>query len=291
MIVELNKAFRGITYTDKLHKYYIDSNPVISVTQFLKKITKEFNTTYWSTYKALQQSGYQVKPHFSKAGMSDTLIVIDGTPYEIENVQYLDLQVDPNDIKRQWQIESLVGTTRGSFAHKYLENLEQGLLDQPEIILPPGLSTPHAVSYVRSIELVKNLCNQYVEENKHLIPIAIEYRVGDLMLGMAGTFDRLYWNEQTGEAEIHDFKTDKKIETVSKYKDKFKCFDIDVCEVNKYGLQTSLYKFIIEKNTNLKLGQSRITHLNLKDERLDYYDCPDYTKLLETDVNNWTTYV
>ena len=290
--IELFKQFRGVSYYDKSHTYYMHNKNLISVTQFLSRLKPSFDSQFWLLYKTLQSMGHSVKPFFRKTGISNETIVIDNMPYSIEDVMTDEIKLAMKELQSEWNLKSEIGTTRGTFGHNYLEHLERGIGEVPEIVLPKGLTTIQAIEYVRSIELVKKLCQEYVNSNQHLIPIAIEFKVADLDLGLAGTFDRLYWNEIDEEYQIHDFKTDKKIDTKGKY-DKLKLFDIPFCELTKYSIQTSLYKFIIEKNTSLKLGKSKITHLNLLYEKLDYYDCQDFTSQIQDLYNgdDWATFV
>lgn len=293
MIVELNKVFRNITYTDRTHQYFLDGTPVMSVTQFLKSLQKPFDYEYWTLYKAVEASGFTVKPVFGKQGLSTEVMSVDGNIYLISDVEQLELTVTKKDIRREWNIKSSIGTTRGSFGHYYLERLEQGLLDKPEIRIPKGLSFEQAIDFTTSVKNLELLCEQYVKDNRHLIPVAIEYKIGDRDLMLTGTFDRLYFNEETNMYEIHDFKTDKKIETKSKFGNKFKIFDIPDCEFSKYSLQTSLYKHIIEKNLNCELGISRITHFNLEENKINYFDCTDYTSLIKekSQHDDWASHI
>ena len=48
--------------------------------------------------------------------------------------------------------------------------------------------------------------------------------------------------------------------------------------MNTYSLQLSLYKYIIEKNTNLKLGDSYIVWFNEKNETYKPIKCYDFQK-------------
>lgn len=290
--IELFKVFRGVSYLDKTHSYTMYNRNLISVTQFISRLKAPFESEYWLLYKVLQANGHSVKPYFGKNGMSTTVIRLDDFSYPIEQIIDEDIRSQMNLLQEKWNIESEIGTTRGSFAHNYLENLERGIADTPKIILPKNISTLQSVDYVNSIGLVKELCHQYIKDNQHLIPIAIEFKVADIELGLAGTFDRLYWNEQDQEYQIHDFKTDKKIDTKGKY-GKLELFNLPFCEMAKYSIQTSLYKYIIEKNTSLKIGESKITHLNIKDGSLDYYDCRDYTTQIKelSNGDNWAAYI
>lgn len=279
MIIELNSAFRHIVYTDATHCYY-DKNTgeeLTSITKLISKLKEPFNSRFWSTMKAYEFSGCQTKQIWLKGGgYNDKMFKADGVQISVfDNHDHL--PVTPEMVSAQWNVDSIVGKTRGSWSHAYLENLENRLIDKPKIELPSGLTTVQAVSYIRTIDIAEKLCLQFVDEFDYLIPVAIEYKVGDSKAGIAGTPDRLYWNTQVQELQIWDFKTDKKIASSNKYQ-KLKLFDLDDCEISKYSVQTSAYKWIIESNTNLKLGTSYIVHLNLKDERLDVHPCIDLTQ-------------
>lgn len=278
-IVQLFDVFRNVKYTDADHSYKVDGKSLISVTQFLSRLKPAFDTNFWLLYKVLQEE-YKVKPYFTKNGMSKSVIIVESVPYPINDLLTDEVKVKMKILDNKWKLLSKVGTTRGQFAHNYLENLEGGSGEIPQIILP-DLLIEDAIEYVRSIDVVKKMCIDYVKDNTHLVPMAIEFRIADIDLGLAGTFDRLYWNKRDQELQIHDFKTDKKIETKGKYEN-MKLFDLPYCELLKYSIQTSLYKYIIERNTNIKLGRSYITHLNIKDERFDSYLCTDFTKQIDS---------
>jgi hypothetical protein len=285
-MIELIKAFKDIKYTDPTHTYSSNGKSLISITQLINKFKEKFNTEYWTTIKAYQFSGCVTKQKWMGKSYDPNCFYADGVcVYLTDDHSYL--PVTPEQVKAQWQQDSLIGTTRGTYCHNYLENLEKGIIDKPSLIIPKGLSTLKTISYLKSIELVDNLCHSYLKDHPYLIPALIEFRVGDENLGIAGTFDRLYYNEKSEQYEIWDFKTDKEIKLSNKYQ-KLKFFDVDDCEFNKYGVQTSFYKYLIEKNTSQVLGDSHIVHINLKEERVDIHKCIDFTNKLKNE--DWTTY-
>jgi len=143
----------------------------------------------------------------------------------------------------------------------------------------------------RAREVIEDIFKN-IENKNYLDPIAIEFMIGDLDLNIAGTFDRLYFNKKSNQYEIWDFKTDKKLDFQNKYQ-KLDLFDLDDCEFEKYSLQTSLYKYIIEKNTPIKLGTSHIVHFKFRDNSYDIIPCNDYTELIKEKLdngNNWSTH-
>ncbi len=293
MIVELNKVFRKIKYTDKTHQYFLDDVSVKSVTQFLGSLKSYVDFNFWAYYHAVKASGYRARPYFRKDGtISTSGFMVDNQYYTVEEIQKLSMSVTFDDIKEQWKKEALIGSTRGTYVHNYLENLEKGIVDKPEVKIL-GLPLVQEIQYVRSIDLATEMCHQYLKDNQHLIPVAIEYRVGDKDLRLSGTLDRLYFNEESNKFEVYDFKTDKKIDTCNKYGNKMLLFDVDDCEFEKHSLQTSIYKYIIEKNLDVELGESMIVHFNIKEAKLEYFQANNYTKLIKEKSNedDWSTYI
>lgn len=314
MIKELNSAFSNIFYKDSTHQYFaIDSKKeLLSVTKFLGKLKPEFNKKYWTVYKAYEFSGYQVKYIWNSSSYflaadtyweSSQINTDTGEEEIIKDYQYVQinlsdnhdhLKVTPDQVAEQWRIDSLVGTTRGSYLHNYLENRENRLLDDPQIPTIQDLTTVQQIVFFNSIKSGIKICDSFLEyQAANLVPVAMEYTVADIQLGLAGRFDRLYFNKLTEEYEIWDFKTDKKISHKGRSSNKFKIFNVADCEIEKYSLQTSLYKHIIEKNTGIKLGTSRIVHIDLKNNEYKIHDCKDYTQLIidKTDEISWSTHL
>lgn len=285
MIEALQTSFKHITYNDAQHRYFSNGGELLSVTKFLSSLKPRFQAEFWSIVKAYQFSGYETKTSWNNfssfTANSDIISVYDDHSH---------LEVTPEDVLEQWKLDGLIGTTRGTYIHDFLENLENRITDIPKIELIPGMSIGESINYVNSLEVAKKLCQEYVEfAQDNLIMIAAEYIVGDVKLGLAGRFDRLYLNKDSGDYEIWDFKTDKQIRYKSNF-GKLKGFNLPDCEIEKYSLQTSLYKKIIQDATGITLGTSRIVWFNLKENRYEIIDCKDYTNLLSNE-NNWRTYI
>ena len=89
--------------------------------------------------------------------------------------------------------------------------------------------------------------------------------------------DCLFYNKKSGMLEIWDYKTNKEIKQKNDYGERFKApiSHLDVCEINTYSLQLGLYKHIIEKNTNLKLGNNYLIWINENSENYKVYPCKD----------------
>jgi len=99
--------------------------------------------------------------------------------------------------------------------------------------------------------------------------------------------DQLFWNKKTNQIQIWDWKTNKAINMKSDYGNKFKkpISHLDECEFNTYSLQTSLYKYIIEKNTNLKIGDLYFVWLFEGNDNYQVFKCKDMKEEIVTMLN------
>ena len=97
-----------------------------------------------------------------------------------------------------------------------------------------------------------------------LIPIKSEVVMGDRELWIGGMADQIFYNTKSGMLEIWDWKTNKKIDTYSNFKLEGSLSYLDSSKLTVYSLQLSLYKFMLEKNTNLKFGDNYICWFNEK---------------------------
>lgn len=285
MIKELNYAFKDIIYYDSTHSYFCQNQKLTSITTLLKNLSTPFDENYWCVYKAYEYSGFTVKMiwHSRTSFKANDKII---NLYD----DHSSLKVSPEQVLLQWERESLTGSTRGTYIHSYLESLEQRLGDPiplPNIDLP----TIDTIKFYQSLSKAEFLCKDWYNTTKnYLIPIQLEGIVGDSEKGIAGRFDRLYFNINTQEYEIWDFKTDKKISRENKYS-KFKVFNLPECEFVKYSLQVSFYKKIIEDALQIKIGQSKIVHFDIKNEQWSIIEAADYTQLIQDSHDNWTTYI
>lgn len=104
----------------------------------------------------------------------------------------------------------------------------------------------------------------YTSSKGRLIPVKLEWVIGDKDKGICGMVDKLFYNVRAKELQIWDYKTSKRINHSSPYNKKMvgPLKHLDSCEMNKYSLQLGIYKKIIEKNCSIELGNSYICWLN-----------------------------
>jgi hypothetical protein len=219
---ELFTAFNDITFFDVPHKYYIDNKELISVTTLIHKYQEEFQEDFWAEIKGCQHD------------------------------------LTPNQVKRAWRFINKKGTIKGSAIHDYAENMFQNKeFDYPlHTILTEFGFDPVWNEYQTTKKHVEAF---YKAVQGKLIPIRTEFVVYDRESLIGGMLDMLFYNVKAREFQIWDWKTNKKFirEEKSRHLLNELCM-IEDCDLEVYSLQLELYKYIIEKNTGMKLGKSYI---------------------------------
>lgn len=236
---ELDK-FSHIVYHDEPHVYYMNGEKATSVTKLIGKAEKAFDADYWSKKKADEQD------------------------------------VTAEEIKAQWKYKANVACEKGTAVHEYVENyLNNKVFPYPSGRIRPIFEgqDPVRSKFNKIIPLVHKFCDDI---KGRMIPVRSEFVVGDIEYGLCGMIDQIFYNKKSGKLELWDWKTNEKIDTDSKYKLLSPVNHVSSSKLDIYSLQLSLYKHIIQKNTNLELGDSYLTWFNESNESYEIFKCHDY---------------
>lgn len=96
--------------------------------------------------------------------------------------------------------------------------------------------------------------------SKHSVH-SLEKAICDLELGIAGTYDCLFQNKETGKYILIDWKTNKKIKMNNRWQKLLAPLNyLDDCEYINYSLQLSIYKYMIEKQ-GIEVSNMYIFHI------------------------------
>lgn len=253
---DLFTSFNDLKYFDEPHKYYVDNDEYISVTTLIHKYQEKFDKDYWSKIKANQ------------FGLN----------------QY--------EILRAWKFINNKGTMKGSIIHDYAENLFLNKIfkyPEDEIINQFGFD-PIRKEY----EITKTHVDLFYKHSLNkLIPIKTELVIRDKKIMVAGMLDMLFYNVKAKEFQIWDHKTNKNFSLNSNRKLIDILYMLDDCDLNIYSLQLELYKRIILRNTNIKLGKSYVvwySHNNPSYKIIETKDMSYYIDLIINDrINNLNT--
>lgn len=178
------------------------------------------------------------------------------------------LNVPVSDILALWKRKGNYAKTMGHEVHSYIENLWQGQKYKPghnEFIEMP-----------LEIDLLIEQYQSFYKSAKNLMTlIAAEKVIYDLDYKIAGTFDALFHNRVNDCVDIWDWKTSGKIERSNHFGEKLIGLDhLDACNFNEYALQLSLYKYIIEKNTDIKIKSLNICQISKKNTWYNAFKLP-----------------
>lgn len=251
-ILQELERFNDVYFREEDHSYHWGNKQFTSATTHIKRFQEPFNEIYWAKYKQLQANGVHVKSHSSR-GIPQDHIAYDG-----KILHYEDIHIDIFDILSKWKAKSDTALANGKQVHADFEK-----------------------AWFRKLSGNK-LIDSFVKENKHLIPIRMEYIVADYDAKIAGQLDGLFFNKESNDIELIDYKTDEEI----KYSNRFTTFlppleFLSDCNFNKYTLQLNFYKHCIEKYTSIRIARMYI--LNIRPNtisRIDIPDCPDLIKLI-----------
>jgi ATP-dependent exoDNAse (exonuclease V) beta subunit len=180
----------------------------------------------------------------------------------------------------EWDATGERARTLGLAVHSYIEQTLHGN-GTGQLTLDPFLSLNTKLPEILAFDnfwqqLAPKVC--YSKEN-------IEWVIGDADLGLAGTVDAVLFNSKTGKHHIWDWKTGR-FDLENKFENLLEPFDyLSASKFNIYSLQVSLYRLIIERNTDLEFGDSYIVHLSsdgtavyraidLRERLLDWMEVP-----------------
>lgn len=244
--------FKHIKYYDEPHKYFIGEQELVSGTTFIGKYKEKFDSEKMAPKTAVKK------------------------------------KISVEEVLADWEFKGDFSRAKGTLLHNYAENYWFNKVF-PVDMAQYDERFGAGLMYER-YEACKALFEAFYNDAcESLIPIAAELVIGDEEIGIAGMVDKLFWNQKMGELQIWDYKTNKEINSFSKFRKKMlhPIAFLPECELVTYSIQTSLYKYIIEKNTNLKLGRSYLVHIHEENERYNIIECTDYTDVVKLMIKHY----
>tara|TARA_Y100000361_G_scaffold107924_1_gene97753 strand:+ start:2101 stop:2838 length:738 start_codon:yes stop_codon:yes gene_type:complete len=170
------------------------------------------------------------------------------------------------DVLDDWENQKVTAQKKGTEIHKYAEMRFLCKSYTPTEDGPPAL-----------VKMVDQFYNDVMNK---LVLIKAEMIIGDKDLLLCGMVDKLFYNKKANELQIWDYKTNKELRKTSKYKQKLTgdLKHLPDCNFNTYSLQMGIYKALIERNTNLKLGSSFLVWLNENNDTYKIFKTDDLDK-------------
>tara|TARA_R110001583_G_scaffold28074_4_gene100038 strand:- start:702 stop:1469 length:768 start_codon:yes stop_codon:yes gene_type:complete len=236
--------FNNIKFHDQEHIYYMNGVKTKSVTSIIGQYKHPFDKDYWSQKKADERG------------------------------------ITKEEILKEWKYKADFSCERGSAFHEFAENyLSNKVFPFPEHKITNVLGDKEKMLECKEgvFKIIDMFKKFYDDSHGKLIPVRAEVVVGDEEWSVTGMIDQLFFNEKSKQLEIWDWKTNKDIKKVNKWQQfKEPLSHLDVCELNTYSLQLSFYRLIVERNTDLVLGDSYIVWFNEKNKEYKVMKCYDF---------------
>jgi hypothetical protein len=244
-------VFNRITFKEDTHSYFIDGEPtnMLSVTGLLKKFKKQFD-------KLAVAKKVAKKRH-----------------------------ITVEELLSEWDDNNLYSTTLGTMLHKYIENYYCNIKEEYQGSFK-HLGQEEKLKILNTLPTLIGYFHNFFKDNAHLECVKSEIILGDVNdTKICGTSDLLCYNTQSKEYEILDFKTNKKMEN-SVYSKLFYPFEnMFEGQINEYTIQLNVYKYFIEKYTNIRLDKLKIVWFNSSNNNYKIFNIPDIQKTIKLMFN------
>ena len=227
---ELNKAFGDFKFFEEDHHYEYKGQRIgISVTRLIEDYTNEFDAETIAEKVAIKEN---------------------------KSVR---------EVLDEWKQKNQYACDKGHLGHLYAQSLWNGenVLDEIDKFTN-GLETP----LDKILDQADNFYRDYQDRLEHL---ADEFVIGSEDYSIASAIDHLFVSKLTGGLVLVDYKTNSDIHKNEKYAKNMKIplTHLKDFTLNHYYIQLSIYKYLVEKYTNLKIEEMFIVWFS---ENIDNYE-------------------
>ena len=246
-ILDQLKKFKDFTFFEEDHHYEYKGKKIgISVTKLIEQYCNEFDAQTVAERVALKEN---------------------------RSVQ---------DVLNEWQHKNSIACLKGSKGHLYVQSLWNDKLyseDNIEDIQPVKIP----------LSIIKEQANNFYDDFKNKFEhLADEFVIGSEEYDIASAIDHLFINKMTEQLVLVDYKTNSDIHKNEKYAKKMKV-PLDHLQdftLNHYYIQLSIYKFLIEKYTDLKISEMFIVYMSENIENYQIIEIPYLKKEVKKILEN-----
>ena len=181
-----------------------------------------------------------------------------------------------DEVLEEWEYKNKFACAKGSNCHEFAQSLWSGN-DNYYDDFDDSIEFKNANNSI-SIQAI----NFYEDYNNIYEHIQDEQVVGSAEYDIASAVDHLFYNKLTGEVDLIDYKTNSILkgynddEKNRRYTKKMKVplNKIDDDAIHHYYIQLSIYKFLIEKYTNIKIANLVIVYMSENIENYEIIEIP-----------------
>ena len=234
---ELNKAFGDFKFFEQDHHYEYKGERVgISVTKLIEDYTNEFDAEAVAEKVATKEN---------------------------KTIQ---------EVLDEWKQKNEWSCKKGSVIHQLIQ--DRWKYFNANFVIPSMFYSEEQYEILHKLSLqTLNFKNDYQDRLEHL---ADEFVIGSEEYDIASAIDHLFINKLTGGLVLVDYKTNSDIHKTEKYaKDmKVPLQHLKDYTLNHYYIQLSIYKYIVEKYTNLKIEEMFIVYMSENIENYEIIEIP-----------------
>ena len=244
----LKDSFKDFKFYEDGHYYECKGKKVgISVTTFIHEFCNEFDAE----------------------GMAEKVANRDGKTIQ----QVLD----------EWTYKRDFSCEKGTTCHEWSQSLWSGAEYKP-LLYDESKEYMSALIKIRGQAV--NFKNDYENILEHLID---ELPIGSEEYDIASCVDHLFYNKLTGGLVLVDYKTNSLMDGYNKKAYK-KAMKVPLSHINDdalhhYHIQLSIYKYLIEKYTGLKVEEMFIVYMSENIENYEIIDIPYLKEEVEMILN------
>jgi len=186
------------------------------------------------------------------------------------------------DVLDEWKRKNEFACAKGSTCHEYVQSLWSG----DEWVFK---EFDKSKNYETAVDLIQNQANNFYDDYKdRLEHLADEYVIGSEEYDIASAIDHLFINKLTGGLVLADYKTNSDLYKNDKYAKQMKVplTHLKDNTLTHYYLQLSIYKYIVEKYTNLKIEEMFIVYMSENIENYEIIETPYLKEEVELILEN-----
>lgn len=262
---KLNSAFGKYEFVADGHYYLCNGKRVgIGVTTFYGQFENEFDK------ETIAQRVADKTIRFQNDVLNNEFSSAEEISFACKQVKTIE------EVLAEWDYKRDFSCDKGSTCHEFAQSLWSG---EEWNLLP----FDNSKEYSKAVNKIKgqaiNFKNDYQDMLEH---IKDEYIVGSEEYDIASAIDHLFYNKLTGGLVLVDYKTntvlkgyndDKKNDRYIKQM-KIPLTDIKDQAIYHYHIQLSIYKYLIEKYTNLIVDEWFIVYMSENNDNYEIIETP-----------------
>ena len=176
------------------------------------------------------------------------------------------------EVLDEWAYKRDFSCEKGTTCHEWSQSLWSGAEYKP-LLFDESKEYMSALIKIRSQAV--NFKNDYQDHLEHLID---ELPIGSEEYDIASCVDHLFYNKLTGGLVLVDYKTNSLMDGYNKKAYK-KAMKVPLSHINDdalhhHHIQLSIYKYLIEKYTGLKVDEMFIVYMSENIENYEIIDIP-----------------